>query len=89
MKVKDLKKGDLFREEDMGLYVVCRADEDARLVDKPGYHGHKCMATVISGDSPAGRIIEYFESHNAGWYGPKLSPYTPENKEAPDASITP
>ena len=72
MKVRDLKKGDVFLEEDMGMCIVCRANEDARLVFEEFKEGYECSATVLRGDRPAGDVIEYFEAHNAGAYGPKL-----------------
>lgn len=72
MRVKDLKRGDVFEEYDMGMCIRAMANEDARLVKEVGYNGYACRATIIEGDAgfaDEDGVVEFFESHSAGAYG--------------------
>jgi len=75
IKVKDITKGQIFTEFDMGTSVICEALEDAQRVDTDGKNGFEFRARVIKysyWEPEVNTSIQYFESDTAGHYCPKL-----------------
>lgn len=79
MRLRDVKRGDRFIEEDRGRAVLLEATETAREVNdaERSRHGHECRARVIRGGAcmadEAG-VLTLFECHNPGGYGLNLYP---------------
>lgn len=79
MRLRDVKQGDRFIEEDHGRAVLLEATETVREVNdaERGRHGHECRARVIRGDACMADehgIVTLFECHNPGGYGLHLYP---------------
>ena len=79
MKLRHIKQGDVFFEEDRGRTVLLEALETAREVDdaKTGRQGYECRARVIRGDACMAdehSVLTLFECHNPRGYGLNLYP---------------
>lgn len=68
LKLKDIKAGQKFVEEDMGYVVPLVAIEDAREVSGEGRNGYELRANVRNG----GDTVTLFECHEPGPYGLRL-----------------
>lgn len=75
MKVKDIKKGMRFFEQDLGMTVSVEATEDARRVEnREGWaDGWEVDAVVTGGDGEVGEITSFFASDMAPGYAPDLT----------------
>lgn len=79
MRLRDVKQGDRFFEEDGGRRVLMEALETAHEVNdaKRGLHGHECRARVISGDACMADeqgLLTLFECHDPRGHGLNLYP---------------
>ena len=79
MRLRDVKQGDVFIEEDHGRTVLLKALETAREVDdaKAGKQGHECRARVLRGDACMADkhgVLTLFECHDPHGYGLNLHP---------------
>lgn len=79
MRLRDVKQGDVFIEEDYGRAVLLEALETAREVDdaKAGKQGHECRARVLRGDACMADkhgVLTLFECHDPHGYGLNLYP---------------
>ena len=77
MRLRDVRQGDLFIEEDRGRKVLLEALETAREVDdaKTGRQGYECRARVIRGDAcmtDKHGVLTLFECHDPHGYGLNL-----------------
>ena len=77
LNLKDIKRNQVFYEEDMGMIVKLCATEDAREVDGETRKGYECRAQVVGGTAGTAddnRIVTLFECHKPGAYGLSLHP---------------
>ena len=77
MRLRDVKQGDVFIEEDHGRTVLLKALETAREVDdaKAGKQGYECRTRVLRGVACAADehgVLTLFECHNPRGYGLNL-----------------
>jgi hypothetical protein len=77
MRLKTIKRDQVFFEEDYGCVVKLRAIEDAREVSSGTRNGHECRAQVVSGKAATADeygVVTLFECLNPGAYGLRLYP---------------
>jgi len=77
MRLRHIKQGDVFFEEDCGRTVLLEALETAREVDdaKAGRQGYECRARVLRGDACMADkhgVLTLFECHKPRGYGLNL-----------------
>jgi hypothetical protein len=75
LKLKDIKRNQVFFEEDMGMVVKLCAIEDAREVDGETRKGYECRTQVVggtAGTADENGIVTLFECHKPGAYGLRL-----------------
>lgn len=93
LKLKDVKRGDRFVEEDGGCAVLCEATEDAHEVHEEGRAGWLCRVKPITGDTPMtdeNGLVTLFECFNPGGYGLHLyQEVGPDTEPAPSAATCP
>jgi len=89
LELKDIKKNQLFREEDIGMVAELYAIEDAHEVHGETRNGYECRAKVVSGPASTANdegIVTLFECFDPGAYGLRL--YSSNNPVSNAASGT-
>jgi hypothetical protein len=80
MKLRDIKKGTRFAEQNGGRVAIFEAIEDTYETNdaKKGQHGYICHARFVRGSecpmADKDGVVEFFESYEPGPYGLNLYP---------------
>lgn len=76
LKLKDIKKDQVFIEVELGMVAKFRALEDAHEVNEGSFkNGYACNAVLIEGNMDSLKedmVVPFFETYEPGPYGLKL-----------------